>query len=451
MEIREGHIQGLIEGPAPSSGAVFSMLEKAGNGKGLLLEEAATLLNVTDPALLGEIYEKAGSVKERVFGKRVVLFAPLYLSNYCSNGCVYCGFRSSNKDAVRKALDEEDVVAEARALEGMGFKRVLLVTGEDPQRGLDYIIASIRAIYRSTGIRIVHVNCPPMDTDGMRELKKAGAGVYQSFQETYHRKSYEEAHPYGNKKDYQHRLDCMDRAFDAGFEDVGIGPLFGLYDYRFDALAAIAHSKHLYKRYGAHAHTISIPRLRPASGWLLNKVPHPVSDEEIKKTVAVFRLSVPAAGVVVSTREEAGLRNILMRAGASQMSAASSTSPGNYMGKDSSAPQFETSDKRSLAEVIQSIVEEGFLPSLCTSCYRAGRVGREFAEKTAAGEMSKFCQANAILTLREYIYGSCKNGSKDMLEKAVLAALAEVKDPSMKKAIEEKLEKLEQGQRDIYF
>lgn len=442
-------IEALSNEPEADGERAASILERAGMCRGLSLEDSSALLSIKDPRLLESLYSKAGEVKERLFGKRVVLFAPLYLSNHCTNGCLYCGFSSANKGVARKALEPAEVVEEAGALEEMGFKRVLLVTGEDPRWGLDYIISCVEAVYRGTGVRIVHVNAPPMDTGSLKRLKASGAGVYQAFQETYHRPTYNRMHPSGRKKDFDFRLGVMDRAIEAGFEDVGIGPLLGLYGYRYDCLAAIAHSQHLYGRFKTHAHTISIPRLRPAGAGLAS-VPCHVTDEDLKKTVAVFRLAVPSAGVVVSTREAPELRSFLIHIGATQLSAGSRTNPGGYS-QEKGLEQFSTNDKRPLAEVMASIVDEGYLPSLCTTCYRVGRVGHEFTEKTISGSMEKFCQANAILTLKEYISDHSKNGSKETIEKAVKAAIEDIKDPSMKKAVVEKLKDIEAGKRDLFF
>lgn len=449
MIIDTEKLNSLLCGPSPDKSRVLSILGRAAKGKGLSLEDSASLLLVEDPSLLAEVFKKAGEVKEKVFGKRVVLFAPLYLSNYCTNGCMYCGFRNANKGVARNALTPQEVVAEATALESMGFKRVLLVTGEDPRFGLDYIVSCVKAVYEKTGMRIVHVNAPPMDIDSFRELKSSGAGVYQAFQETYHRPTYEAMHPTGKKKDYGFRVEVMDRAIQAGFDDVGIGPLLGLYDYRFDSLASIAHSHHLYDEYGTHAHTISIPRLRPAEAGL-KEVPYAVSDRELKKVVAVFRLSVPSAGIVASTRESAAFRAELIQTGATQLSAGSRTNPGGYT-KGESLEQFSTNDHRSLSEVMLSTANEGLLPSLCTTCYRVGRVGHEFTEKTMAGDMGRLCQANAILTLKEYLLDFAVNGSKETIERTIDKALAEVRDEAMKKALLEKIKELESGKRDLFF
>ncbi len=450
MKIDVEKIEGLIKDGGAALSHAPAILDKAADARGLSLEETAALLSIEDPALLQALYKTAGEVKEKIFGKRVVLFAPLYLSNYCTNGCLYCGFRSSSREVERTALTPQDAVREARVLEKMGFKRVLLVTGEDLRWGLDYVISCVKAIYSGTGMRIVHVNGPPMDVPEFRELKASGVGVYQSFQETYHRPTYEKMHPSGRKRDYRYRLDVMDRAMTAGFDDVGIGALLGLYDFRFDCLSTIAHSHHLYREFGAHAHTISIPRLRPAKG--LEEAPRAVTDEDIKKAVAVYRLSVPSAGVVVSTREPARLRSFLIRAGASQLSAASRTSPGGYAGNGEALEQFSTNDRRTLHQVLSSVAEEGLLPSLCTTCYRVGRVGRDFTEKTMAGEMNKFCQANAILTLKEYALDQRGDGAAlETVDKAIASSMDEVKDPVVKKALLEKLEELEKGKRDLFF
>jgi len=451
----------LANAVQPAASAVDSILAMAEGLKGLSLEDAAVLLSVGDHATLERIFRTAGKVKERVFGKRVVLFAPLYLSNYCTNDCLYCGFRNGNKDAVRKTLTREEIIREAMALESMGFKRLLLVCGEDPKRsGIEYIVGAVNAIYENTGIRIVHVNAPPMEVSDLKRLKETGVGVYQVFQETYYRPVYEVMHPSGRKKDYDYRLNVMDRAMEAGFEDVGIGALLGLYDYKYDVLAAIAHSQHMYKKFGSHAHTISVPRLRPAYGSPLKEAPHTVSDMEFKKIVAIYRLSVPCAGVVVSTREGAGLRDEVVHIGASQISAGSKTEPGGYADEVRSqksevrsrvVEQFSTNDHRSMEEMIASILRRGLLPSLCTTCYRIGRTGADFTKRTLSGDMEKFCQANAILTLQEYLLDYAQNGAREMGRAAIEKGLEEIKEPGLKAEVLKKLDEIQQGKRDVYF
>jgi len=452
MIVDSKRIEDLLEQAVVTEDRVVEILARAADGRGLSIEDAAVLISVEDPRLRELLCRTAAEVKHKVFGQRVVLFAPLYLSNYCTNGCLYCGFRAANSAVARKALSPEEVVAEAKALEIMGFKRVLLVTGEDSRWDLGYILECVKAVYRDTGMRIVHVNAPPMDVPSLVKLKTAGVGVFQVFQETYHRPTYARVHPSGKKKDYDFRIEVMDRAMEAGFGDVGIGSLLGLYDFRFDALATLAHSRHLYERFGAEAHTISVPRLRPATDFAMKDVLYPVSDADFSKTVAVYRLTVPTAGVVVSTREPAALRNSLIRSGATQLSAASRTNPGGYSKQgQETLEQFSTNDHRSLVEVMRSIVDEGGLPSLCTTCYRVGRTGSDFTEKTRAGEMEKFCQANAILTLKEYLADCPVNGSKETMEKALSKAIAGIKDPAVKKALDEKLKALDEGERDLYL
>ena len=455
----------------PSASMVDDILTKASSSNSMYLEDVAMLLSVEDPLVLQKIFKKSGEVKDKVFGKRIVLFAPLYLSNYCTNNCLYCGFRKDNRDAVRKALTIKEVIQEAKALAAKGFKRILLVCGEEPRvSGIEYIIEAVVAIYKNTGIRIVHVNTPPMEVQDLRRLKTSGVGVYQVFQETYHRPTYAAVHPSGRKKDYDYRVSVMDRAIEAGFEDVGIGTLLGLYDYKYDVLATIAHSQYLFEQYGSHAHTISVPRLRPAYGSPIKDAPFPVSDEEFKKIVAIYRLAVPCAGIVVSTREGADLRDEVIQIGASQISAGSKTEPGGYTEEVRSqesgvrrkvgraAPtdskpveQFSTNDHRGLEEMIASIAQHGLIPSLCTTCYRVGRTGDDFTKKTLSGDMEKFCQANAILTLQEYILDYARNGAKEVGMAAIEKGLCEMKEVNLKKEVLKKLDEIRQGKRDVYF
>ncbi len=452
----------LEEGTHTTSTELAPILKEAEALKGLSLEQVALLLNTEDPALLQKIQDCAKDIKQKVFGNRIVLFAPLYLSNYCVNACLYCGFKSGNKELPRRALTTEEAVLEAHALVAMGFKRVLLVAGEDKKYGLDYLIKIVRAIYKETGMRIVHVNAAPMEVAELKKLKAAGVGVYQVFQETYHQPTYKTMHPAGPKKDYNYRLGAMDRAAEAGFADMGIGTLLGLYDYRFDVLSTVAHSQSLLKKYGAHAHTISIPRLRPASGTDGDKETlstYSVSDAEMKKIVAIYRLSVPTAGIVVTTREPEALRRELLHAGASQLSAASRTNPGGYNkaealtseGQDKTLEQFTTCDQRSVTEVMATIIKEGGLPSLCTTCYRTGRVGEHFTRLTSSGEMHKFCQANALLSLKEYTIDNPPNGKAELFNDAIKKTFDSIEDKEIKDKVTQKLNALKKGEKDLYL
>lgn len=457
----------LLAAGSPSDYDVNSLLRKALELKGLSIEETAVLLNAgtvpdlrakrsaavesgLSPSMRSEILKAAGQVKDKVFGRRVVLFAPLYISNECVNNCLYCGFRVENKEAVRKTLTVEEAVKEAKALASKGYKRLLLVAAENPAKSnVGYILDVVKAIYNETDIRILHLNAAPMPINDLRRLKDAGIGVFQVFQETYHRKTYEKMHPSGMKRDYDYRLTAMDRAIEAGFDDLGIGALFGLYDWRFDVLATIAHAHYLKEKYGIWPHTISVPRLRPATGSLLNKAPHYVSDEEFKMIVALYRLAVPTAGVVVSTRESAALRRKVLSIGASQISAGSRTEPGGYDSDEGhyKASQFDVDDNRSLDEVVEDVARLGYMPSLCTSCYRVGRTGKDFHELAGSGDIKDYCSSNAILTLKEYILDSA-NGSKTACEEAIERELDEITDDS---GIKKRLSRIEAGERDIYY
>ncbi len=440
----------------PSEAVITAILDKAQKLKGLSLKDVSVLLNVgavREPTLRETILKTAGRLKEKVFGKRIVLFAPLYLSNECVNNCLYCGFRVENREAARKTLSVDEAVREAKTLEAKGYKRLLLVAAENPAKSnIDYILKVVKAIYSETDIRILHLNAAPMSVGDLKRLKAAGIGVFQVFQETYRTETYAMMHPSGRKKDYSYRLSAMDRAIDAGFEDLGIGALLGLYDWRFDVLATIAHAWYLKERYGIWPHTISVPRLRPATGSAIKETPYPVSDEEFKLIVAIYRLAVPTAGVVVSTREGADLRREVLAVGASQISAGSKTEPGGYEedGEHYEAAQFATDDHRTLDEVIEDVAALGYMPSLCTSCYRAGRTGSGFHDMASSGAIKDYCSANAALTLKEYMLDSAGD-SVDACEEAIERELGEIADEKLKAGIRERLLRIEAGKRDIYY
>lgn len=382
------------------------IIEKAFCFEELNLDEISFLLSVEDRETINELCQKAFEVKKKVYGDRIVLFAPLYLSNECSNKCLYCGFQQGNKFEVRKTLTIEEAVLEAKFLTNRGFRRALLVTAENKKLcGVNYITKIVDAIYKETNMNILHLNAAPMEVEELKVIRESGVGVFQVFQETYHENTYKMYHVAGKKKDFNYRLTCMDRAITAGFKDVGIGCLLGLYDYHFDVLATIEHAKYLKEHYGTYPHTISVPRLRYAKGALLETPPFPVDDLTFKKIVAVYRLSVPTAGIVVSTREPAFLRDEILECGASQISAESSTAPGGYTGKISrgEGSQFSLNDTRSLEEVVISILEKRMLPSFCTACYRKGREGGMFHNLAKEGHIKEFCEENAINTFLEYV------------------------------------------------
>ena len=432
----------------------FALLKSLSARRRLLPFEAARLLATGDPMVWETAALLARAVREEVFGRRIVLFAPLYLSNECSNNCLYCGFRRENKEARRITLTPEASVAEARFLEKRGFHRLLLVTGEHPARTQPaYIGDVLRAIYRETGMRILHVNAAPMPVDDLRMLKEAGAGVYQVFQETYHPETYASMHPSGAKADFGWRLTCMDRAFQAGFGDVGIGALLGLYDYRFEVLSVLRHAEHLFDSFGTFPHTISVPRFKRAFGSPLTAAPHPVSDAEFEKIVIVYRLAVPTAGVVVTTREPAALRERVLDIGASQISAGSKTDPGGYAEgrRRHEAEQFEVDDTRPLEEIVRSVLARGYLPSLCTSCYRRHRTGNTFTEMAMEGHIRDFCLPNALLTLAEFAIAAEDAALREECLGAVREARNDMEGSPLLPEFDRKLARVAEGGRDLSF
>lgn len=389
-----------------SKNELEKILTRALNLKLLSFEEIALLLSIENEQELEMLRDTALKVKKRVFGDRIVLFAPLYLSNECLNKCLYCGFQNGNLYEKRKTLTKDEAIREAKFLEKRGFKRALLVLAENKIKcNIDYIKTIVRGIYSNTGIKILHINSAPMEIEELKELKKEGLGVFQVFQETYHRETYKKLHIKGKKADFEYRLTCMDRAIKAGFNDVGIGCLLGLYDYKFDVLATIAHSRYLKENFGTYPHTISVPRFRYAKGAKIESAPCPVDDFIFKKIVAVYRLAVPTAGIVISTREPANLRDEILFYGASQISAESKTSPGGYTNliEEERSSQFSLNDRRTLEEIVLMILKNGFLPSFCTACYGKGRVGEKFHNLAENEIIKEFCDKNAISSFLEYL------------------------------------------------
>jgi 2-iminoacetate synthase len=425
---------------------IREILAKSLDIQTLTLKEVSALLEVRDKDLWSEIYETAGKVKEKIYGNRIVLFAPLYLSNECANDCLYCGFRTGNREAVRKTLSADEAVEEAKLLSAKGYKRLLLVASEHTKRaGIDYFEKTVREIYERTDIRILHANAAPMSIEDFKRLKECGVGVYQCFQETYHLPSYGYYHQIGRKADYVWRYGVMDRAIKAGFEDIGMGVLLGLYDWRWDVKALITHCLRLIKKYGFGPHTISVPRLQPAQGTQVDKIKYRVSDDDLKKIVAIYRLSLPHVGVVVSTREHSDLRDELLSIGASQISAGSKTSPTGYI-KDGDTEQFEVGDTRSLEEVIGKIASLGLMPSLCTACYREDRSGERFKQLAEDEAIKNFCHENALLSLKEYVEDSASGKVKEQLEKILNEELVKSRN-----GIAEKFRLIEKGKRDIHI
>jgi len=442
----------------PDRRRVADIMEKAKTRAGLDLDETADLLRLRDPELREHVLASAREVKEAIYGRRMVLFAPLYASNECSNNCLYCAFRRDNKDLIRRTLTMEEIAEEIRLIEDMGHKRVLLVLGESSQSGVAYAEKAVRTTYETTSgrgeIRRVNVNMAPLSVEGFRRLKEAGIGTYQCFQETYHPDQYRYLHPSGRKADYRWRLGVFDRAFAAGVDDVGLGVLYGLSDYRFDTLALLAHAQYLDTRYGVGPHTLSFPRIEPAQNAPAEEnIPYPVSDDEILMIVAILRLSCPYTGIIMSMRESPDMRRELFGLGVSQVSAASRVYPGAYADGRAhveEAEQFTLGDTRCADAVIRDLGECGYIPSFCTACYRLGRTGHEFMEKAKPGDIQSFCTPNAILTFQEYLTDYAGDETRAVGERVIAEALADV-IPSLRATVESRLECIKAGERDLYL
>lgn len=442
----------LDKGKQAAREEILGIIEKAKDCYGLTLEEAAALIQTEDQEILEVLFEAAKMVKEEIYGNRIVVFAPLYTSNECTNNCLYCGFRAENRTLHRRTLSIQEIVQEAQAIEQQGHKRILLVCGEDSKKThIQHITEAVQAIYRGSDIRRINVNAAPMDVEEFKLLKASGIGTFQIFQETYHRETYAKMHPSGAKSDYDYRLTAIERALEAGVDDFGIGVLLGLYDYRFDVMAALMHSQYMDEKYGVGPHTISVPRLRPALESALKEVPHPVSDQDFKKIVAVYRLTVPYTGIILSTREPAAIRDELLSLGVSQISAGSKTNPGGYEKDDREATQFETSDERSLDEMLQVVCEQGHLPSFCTACYRANRTGAAFMELAKDAHIHEFCQPNAILTFKENLVHHASEDTKIKGQRLIAEEIEKINDEKVKAETVERLKRIEKGEKDLYF
>lgn len=425
----------------------------------LSLEEAAVLLSAEDADSVNKIFEAAAYVKQEIYGKRIVLFAPVYINNQCSNFCTYCAFKADNKAIKRKKLTPDEIKKETELLLKMGHKRVLMVSSEEnnPSPGnIDYYVEAVKSIYaaeyKSNRVRRVNVNCAPLSEDDFKKLKAVGIGTYQLFQETYHRATYKKVHPAGPKSDFDNRLDAIDKAVGAGIDDVGIGVLYGLYDYKFDTLAMLTHIEYLEKKFNVGPHTISVPRLEPAVGVDLDEYRgHMVRDEDFKKLVAVLRLVVPYTGIILSTRETAKMRDELFTLGVSQISAASKTSPGGYSKTDflEDDTQFNLSDNRSLDEVIASLIRNKVLPSFCTACYRAGRTGEKFMNMAKPGIIKGKCCQNALITFKEYLDDFASLSVREEGYKLIFEEAKNL-DAAARKDVMNLLYQVSAGERDKY-
>lgn len=463
--INEEKIFKVLEKTKNSSAReIFKILKKARKKKGLNLNEVGFLLNVEDSKLIGEIFKTAGIIKNEIYGERLVLFAPLYVSSFCVNDCEYCGFHSRNH-LPRKKLTMEEIEEQVKILEGMGHKRLLLEFGEDPRHNtIDYAVRVIKKIYRvkfgKGEIRRVNVNLAATTRENYRKLKEAGIGTYQLFQETYHRETYEKIHR-GPKADYERQLFAPNLAFGAGIDDIGLGVLFGLYDWKFEALGLVSHAKYLDKKFGVGPHTFSFPRWQRAETVNWEKPPHPVSESELLKIIAILRMAVPYTGMIISTRERPEIRAKAFEIGISQTSAGSKTSPGGYAteslqsGKKPQTvqypKQFNLQDLRSLDKVLESVLRQDLLPSFCTACYRLGRTGKSFMDLAKLGSIQKFCRPNAILTFMEYLEDYASLKVKTEGRKVINHYLNKINDVIIKKETIRRLDKIKRGQRDIYF
>ncbi|NLC51870.1 MAG: [FeFe] hydrogenase H-cluster radical SAM maturase HydG [Firmicutes bacterium] len=457
----------LHDSRRPTSEEVDKILEKAQQAKGLTHEETASLLNVKAEEDLQKIYSCAHKIKEAIYGRRIVIFAPLYISNYCVNRCYYCGYNHDEKFP-RKRLNDKEIEEEVKALLAMGHKRIALEAGEDPKNcPIEYVLETIKKIYEvrqgKNRIRRINVNIAATTVKNYRKLKEAGIGTYILFQETYHRPTYEKMHPAGPKSDYEWHLTAMDRAMQGGIDDVGIGVLFGLYDYKYEVLALLQHAEHLEQAFGVGPHTISVPRLRPARGINLDDFPYLTTDQDFAKIVAILRLAVPYTGMILSTRERPEFRDRIIDYGISQISAGSCTGVGGYRQElenkekrntaaaQDDTPQFDVCDHRTPDEMIRSLCENGYIPSYCTACYRTERTGERFMRLAKSGRIRNTCQPNALLTLAEYAEDYASEETKKVIEGLLNKEVENIAEPEVRQKTKEQLQEIKKGVRDLYF
>ncbi len=451
-------IWSIINSTRPDRFKVRDVIAKSLDKKRLTLEETAVLVNADDPELIEEIKAGARALKEKVYGNRIVLFAPLYIGNYCNNNCKYCGFRSSNKQAIRRTLSDEEIIKEVSALEDNGQKRLILVFGEHPKYSAEYIAHTVKLVYnvkKGKGeIRRVNINAAPFDIEGFRTVGDAGIGTYQVFQETYHPDVYKWYHLAGKKKDYEWRLTSLDRAQEAGVDDVGIGALFGLYDWRFEVLGLVRHTNHLEACYNVGPHTISFPRLKDASTFNMSK-DYEVRDDEFKRLVAILRLAVPYTGMILTARESHDVRREVIKFGVSQIDGGTKIELGSYSDikneeQNLNREQFMINDARSLAEVIDELLDDDLMPSFCTACYRLARTGEHFMQFSVPGFIKRYCSPNAALTLAEYLVDYADDQLAEKGWQAIDRGLSRLDDEVAAKT-QARIERIRNGERDLYF
>ncbi len=458
--IDDGRLEDLARSRRPDAAHVRDIIAKSLSKTALSIAETAALVSIDDPALLEEVFAAARLLKRDVYGNRIVLFAPLYVGNDCVNDCLYCAFRSSNRAEIRRSLDQDEIRWQVEALENRGHKRLILVFGEHPRYDANFIYDCVQTVYGvKVGhgeIRRVNINAAPQDVEGYRRIRQARIGTFQVFQETYHHATYAAVHPRHTRKgNYLYRLDALSRAQEAGLDDVGIGALFGLYDWRFEVLGLVAHALHLQERYGTGPHTISFPRVRPAAGVQLSDR-YFVSDAEFKRLVAILRLAVPYTGLILTAREPPELRRELLSFGVSQIDAGTRIELGGYTEAGDAQcmerEQFELGDVRSLDEVTRELITDGYIPSFCTACYRLGRTGEHFMEFAIPGFIKRFCTPNALTTALEYLVDYASPETRAAGEKLIAAEVARLEDSPLKQELLDRLRSIrETEERDLYF
>lgn len=436
---------------------IRDILKKAEDCKGLNYQDAMLLLECEDPQIHQEIFDLAGRIKEKFYGNRIVMFAPLYLSNYCINGCRYCPYHGQNKHIPRKKLSQEDIVKEVTALQDMGHKRLALEAGEDPKNNpIEYILECINTIYnikhKNGAIRRVNVNIAATTVENYKKLKDAGIGTYILFQETYNKEAYEYLHPTGPKSDYAYHTEAMDRAMEAGIDDVGCGVLFGLNLYKYDFVGLLMHAQHLEDTFGCGPHTISVPRVRTADDIDPDEFDNGVPDEVFKRIIAVLRIAVPYTGIIMSTRESKEMRAAALHLGVSQISGGSRTSVGGYVEEEpeeEDTSQFDVNDTRTLNQVVDWLIDEGHVPSFCTACYREGRTGDRFMSLVKSGQIANICQPNALMTLKEYLEDYASPETKAKGEAIIQKRLEMIPNEKVKEVVREHLNDIHEGRRDF--